>query len=368
MAVNTVKAPGGWHYINSYTAIVKASPFAAGGGFGAVAVPDQHNSPNKLGGPNGMATEPKESTVVNTATATTGNLTASDTASVNIVVGGTSGPAKFFVVDIGADDVFKYSHTGAASGNFALQSGNTDPRDVAANADGSKLWVLDKDKFVNVYLADGTPQGLWKADSLGAEPEGITLDGNDLWVADRSRKIYWYDRAAVKTTGTLKTTTTFAPSMSGNLKGIVTNGSQLWVVTEGGTDFVYRFTIGRDGSGSPTTLKQDGVWNLAVANSKPTGITLDPTGVFANELWVVDESTDAVYTYGNTLGGGRSLTLGTGTVSSSFKLASANAAPQGIADPYSWTVPADAGGADLQPPANTTAAPGPQPQTPTEPR
>ena len=32
--------------------VVKGSAFSAGGGFGGVAVPDQHNSPNTLRGPN----------------------------------------------------------------------------------------------------------------------------------------------------------------------------------------------------------------------------------------------------------------------------------------------------------------------------
>ena len=108
-------------------------------------------------------------------------------------------------------------------GDFALQAGNTDPRDIASNADGSMLWVLDKDKNVNVYEGDGTAVGLWKADGLGSEPEGITLDGNDLWMADRDRKLYWYDNAATQTSGTDSPEKIFTPSMSGNLKGIVTD-------------------------------------------------------------------------------------------------------------------------------------------------
>ena len=86
VVVDPAKAPGGWDYINSYTAVIKGSAFTAGGGFGGVAVPDQHNSPNKLGGPNGMATSPVDSTVVNTATATSGTQTATATASVDIVI------------------------------------------------------------------------------------------------------------------------------------------------------------------------------------------------------------------------------------------------------------------------------------------
>jgi hypothetical protein len=89
-------------------------------------------------------------------------------------------------------------------------------------------------------------------------------------------------------------------------------------------------------TGNPTALTQTGVWTLATANSKPTGITLDPAG--GTKLWIVDESTDTVYEYGN----GRTLTNGTGAVSSSFKLAGTNLDPQGIADPLAWAGSTDA--------------------------
>ncbi len=85
VVVDPAKAPGGWNSINSYTVVVKASTFGAAG-FGSVVVPDQHNSPNKLLGPNGMATTPKNSMVTNTATATVGTLTNTATAVVSIVV------------------------------------------------------------------------------------------------------------------------------------------------------------------------------------------------------------------------------------------------------------------------------------------
>nr|MCU0981911.1 hypothetical protein [Pirellulaceae bacterium] len=202
---------------------------------------------------------------------------------------------KFFVVDRGVDDTFKYSAAGVSFGNFALQAGNTDPRDIAASADGSRLWVVDKAKTVSVYASDGTAQGLWKADGLGKEPEGLTLDGDDLWMGDRDRKIHWYDNAAGNTSG---------------------------------TDYVYRFAIARDGVGNPTGLTKNGEWKLATDNSKPTGITLDPTGA-SQSIWIVDESSDSVYEYG----GGRSLTAGTGTMTATFRLAPGNVAPQGIADP-----------------------------------
>lgn len=336
-----------WDYVNGYSFTVKAGAFGAAG-FGGASIFDQHNSPSKLG-VNSFVPTPSGGAVTNTAVVTatlngsTSTVVAIDEATV--IVGPTAGgPAKFFVVDIGADDVFKYSDLGSAAGEFALLSANKDPRDIAANNDGSKLWVLDKAKNVYVYDASGTSLGAWKADGIGKEPEGLTLDpsvdpqtgAHDLWMASRDRKIVWYDDAASNTSGTDKNDKSFAPAMSGNLKGIVTDGTFLWAVTEGGTDYVYRFTIARDAAtGDPTGLTQSGLWKLATANSKPTGITIDPTGT-SQSIWVVDESSDTVYEYGN----GRSLTTGTGAVSSSFKLAATNLAPQGIADPLSWVITA----------------------------
>ena len=52
-----------------YQGKVSSAAFGTNG-FGSVAVPDQHNSPNKLGGPNGMATLVQNSCVTNTAVAT----------------------------------------------------------------------------------------------------------------------------------------------------------------------------------------------------------------------------------------------------------------------------------------------------------
>ncbi len=258
----------------------------------------------------------------NTATVTApGGLSDSDMSHYKVAA-----PPKFFVVDNADDLSYQYDAGGNGLGNFALS--NTDPRDVAANADGSVLWVLDKDKNVDVYTGDGTPLGQWKAYGLGAEPEGITLDGNDLWMGDRAGKLYWYDNAATRTSGTDSPEKSFALSLGGNLKGIVTDGTNLWAVTEGTSDYVYRFKIVRDWSGNPSGLNQSGAWQLPTANAKPTGITLDPSGQ-SDSLWIVDEATDTVYEYGDA----RSQTWGLGTVTAQFKLAAGNTAAQGIADP-----------------------------------
>ena len=343
MTVNSPINDPNWNDVNGYSFVIKASAFnnsALGtGAFGGVTIFDQHNSPAKTGGSNSYVPTlvPGESTNTALVTATLNGQTVVALDSATVVVGptgGGGGMAKFFVVDIGSDKTYKYSAAGTSVGDFALTSANKDARDVATNTNGSTLWVLDKSKNVHVYnTATNTQTAVWKADSLGSEPEGITLDGNHIWAASRDGKIGWYKNAANNLSGTDKSEKQFAPSMSGNLKGIVTDGTYLWVVTEGSTDYVYRFTITRDAvTGDPTGLTQSGLWTLATANSKPTGITLDPTGA-SQSLWVVDESTDTVYEYANA----RSLTSGQGVVSNSFKLAGTNLAPQGIADPLVWS-------------------------------
>jgi len=337
-----------WDKVDGYYFTISAAAFASKG-FGGVTIFDQHNSPAKVGSSNTYLPEIVAGGSTNTATVTgmagTSITRDSDTATVYIQPtgggGGTGIPIKkLFVVDSGADKTYAYKDDGSASNIFALNNANTDSRDIAANVDASQLWVLDKSKDVFVY--NGTTGALisqWTANGIG-DADGISVDGNSLWLADRSDKIYWFKGAATNASKVKDSPeATFDPKMSGTLKGIVTNGTSLWAVTEGGTDYVYRYAITRNASGDPTGLTQNGVWKLPDANSKPTGITLDPTGV-SKSLWIVDESSDSVYEYGNAVGlasnsstTANAAVLGTPTT---FKLGKGNAAPQGIADPVGF--------------------------------
>ena len=110
-----------------------------------------------------------------------------------MLIGSAALPAKFFVVDSGADKAFKYSASGTAGASFALQTGDNDPRGAAANSDGSLLWVLDKDKSVNLHNADGSAAGKWTATDLGKEPQGITVDGNDLSMVDSDARLPMFE-------------------------------------------------------------------------------------------------------------------------------------------------------------------------------
>ncbi len=72
-----------------------------------------------------------------------------------------------------------------------------------------------------------------------------------------------------------------------------------------------------------------GRWQLDPANSRPTGITIDPTG--GSKIWIVDAGTDRIYEYSGATG----CRSGGMTAAKSYALHTGlgNTNPQGIADP-----------------------------------
>jgi len=240
------------------------------------------------------------------------------------------GTRKFYTVDPGTDRIYGYTAGGGLVSANAQQSGNTDAYGITGNAAGTKLWVLDLDKTVNVYKTDGTAPRQWTATDIGATPEAIALDGNDLWMLDRTtRAIKWYQGAASNTSGTDTAEKSFIlPSTVNIAKGITTDGTTLWVVEDDSANTVFRYTIVRT-AGVPTSLTAAGSWTLNSANTTPTGITLDPTGA-SQSLWVVDSGTDTVYEYADA----RIRTSGAGFLAKTFKLTSANTNAQDIFDPF----------------------------------
>jgi hypothetical protein len=252
------------------------------------------------------------------------------TATVEAASGGVSGTAtanvvatKFFVVDNNADKAFQYQASGAFTTSNALGTGNANPRGVAANPDGSTLWVLDNDKSIYVYNSAMTLLGSWTASDLKA-PTGIAVAGSDIWISDSTTdRAYLYAGAASLTSGSVTATRSFVLGAGNtNPQDIATDGTTVWVVHSGSPDriFVYRAS---DGAAL-------GNWTIDPANATPTGLTLDLTGA-SNSLWTVDSGTDRVYEYANA----RSILSGAQTASLSFALntAGGNTSAQGIADP-----------------------------------
>ncbi len=235
-------------------------------------------------------------------------------------VGPGADGAKFFVTDPAAQAAFRYGTVGAAAGGFALAGAAADPRGVAANAAGDALWVLDgAARRVVVQSPGGAVRGSWAAGGL-QDPQDVTTDGTDVWVADAGlRQVLRYVGAAALSAGNATPAGAFAlhPD-NAHPTGLVTDGQTLWV-TDDGRDEVFVYAA------AGTLL---GRWALDPANADASGVTRDPTGA-SNDLWVVDRVDARVYRYT----GAAAVRSGTLTAADSFALSAADAHPEGIADP-----------------------------------
>jgi hypothetical protein len=230
---------------------------------------------------------------------------------------------KFYVVnDASANRTYEYDADGTSVEDYVLSSDNSAPRGAASTAAGDRMWVVDDDRKVYVYDASGALLGSWTAGSMSssATPEGIATDGTDVWIVDGSSdRVYRYAGAATRLSGSQIAADNFRLN-SGNRapKDIVTDGTSLWVVNDASTNKVFKYTV--DGS-------LLGSWTIDSANSKPTGLTIDPADV--SDIWIVDSSTDRVYQYT----GATTRISGSHSASATFALAAGNSDPQGIADP-----------------------------------
>ena len=232
-------------------------------------------------------------------------------------------PTKFYVVNDGSSDrTFEYVANGTATQDSALSSANTAPRGAVSTAAGDKVWVVDANRQVYVYDANGRLLGSWIAGTLAsnATVEGIATNGTDVWIVDaRSDRVFKYSNAAGRLSGSQNADSRFnLDSGNKNPEDIVTDGTHFWVVNDGLLDRVFKYTM----SGSLV-----GRWTIAGGGGAPTAITLDPAA--PSHLWIVDNNTDRVEQYDNALGRISS----SQAASTTFALAAGNTNPQGIADP-----------------------------------
>jgi hypothetical protein len=237
-------------------------------------------------------------------------------------------PTKFYTVDDGsANRTYEYASDGASVEDYSLTAANTAPRGAASTAAGDKVWVIDANKNVYVYNASGGLLGSWAAGGLHAQAqlEGIATNGTDIWLVDAKQdKVFKYTGAASRLSGSQSAASSFnLNSANSGPKDLVTDGVSIWVVNDGSTDKVFKYTLAGSLLGS---------WTLSTAGAtSPTGITLDPSS--PAHLWIVDNGTDRVYQYDNAV----SRTSGSQSASMSFALAAGNTNPQGIADPPAGT-------------------------------
>lgn len=132
-----------------------------------------------------------------------------------------------WVVDPSGDRVYKFTggallRTGrvAASSSFALNAANLDAKDLVT--DGTSLWVVNDTVATDrvfKYTVAGALLGSWTLSTTNPSPTGITIDPDSvsmIWTIDASTdRVYQYDTAATRITGTQEPSTSFALA-SGN--------------------------------------------------------------------------------------------------------------------------------------------------------
>ena len=239
---------------------------------------------------------------------------------------------KFFVVDGGGDDTFRYSAKRHAGQQRTAVPWEHRPRGVAIGTDSKWLWVVDKDKFV--YKYDAKTNALitsWKAkkpdgSDISDKVQGIATDGANIWLVDDDKNLVLYyvgGASFTSATADTKATSTFPLGGSydhprGIAWGLLNGTPYLWVVDDDAADKVLRYTA----NGTPA-----GSWTIGSANAKPTGITVD--SMAASDIWIVDDGVDRIFTY--TDAAARS--SGSQVATNYSSLSPCNTQPRGIADP-----------------------------------
>jgi hypothetical protein len=160
--------------------------------------------------------------VYNTAGALLGSWSAGSMANSATPEGIATDGNDIWIVDAKSDKVFRYAGAASrlsgsqnAASSFALNSGNTNPKDIVT--DGVALWTGDdgaKTDRVFKYSLTGSLVGSWTIDSANNTPTGITFDPAnvaDIWIVDSSTdRIYQYVGASDRTSGSQVAATSFA--------------------------------------------------------------------------------------------------------------------------------------------------------------
>jgi sugar lactone lactonase YvrE len=132
-----------------------------------------------------------------------------------------------WIVDAKQDRVYRYTNAASrtsgsqnAASSFSLNSGNKNPKDIVT--DGTYLWVVNDASTDKVfkYTVAGALIGSWTLTAGGGSPTGITLDPsnvNHLWVVDSGTdRVYQYDNAVSRTSGSQAASTSFALGAGNN--------------------------------------------------------------------------------------------------------------------------------------------------------
>lgn len=159
--------------------------------------------------------------VYNTSGGLLGSWTAGTLASNALVEGLATNGTDVWIVDNRTDRVYRYSNAAGrlsgsqtAASNFALNSGNTNPKGIVT--DGTHLWVVNASSTDRVfkYSLSGTLVGSWTIDTANTTPTGLTIDPSNgsqhIWIVDSGTdKVYEYADARSRTSGSQAASATF---------------------------------------------------------------------------------------------------------------------------------------------------------------
>ncbi|MFO0979248.1 MAG: hypothetical protein U0996_22760 [Planctomycetaceae bacterium] len=155
-----------------------------------------------------------------------GSWSAANLSSTAQVEGITTNGSDVWILDNKTDRVYRYNSAAntlggslSASSSFSLNSTNSNAKGLVT--DGTSIWVINDsttDKIFK-YSLSGTLLGSWTIDAANSSPTGLTIDPSNvsnIWTVDSgTRKIYQYNAAASRTSGT-QTAAASYPLAAGN--------------------------------------------------------------------------------------------------------------------------------------------------------
>jgi hypothetical protein len=151
-----------------------------------------------------------------------GSWTAGSLASNATIEGITTNGTDVWLVDARQDRVFRYANAASrlsgsqnATSSFALNSGNTSPKDLVT--DGASLWVVNDSTTDRVfkYSMTGALVGSWTIDSANKAPTGLTIDpsgtSQSIWIVDNGTdRVYEYSNSRSRNSGSQSASLSFA--------------------------------------------------------------------------------------------------------------------------------------------------------------
>ncbi|XZE17590.1 hypothetical protein SH449x_002864 [Pirellulaceae bacterium SH449] len=151
-----------------------------------------------------------------------GSWTAGSVASNATIEGITTNGTDVWLVDARQDRVYRYTNAASrlsgsqnAASNFALNSGNLNPKDIVT--DGTNIWVVNDSTTDKVfkYTMTGALVGSWTIDSANKAPTGLTIDpsgaSQSIWIVDNGTdRVYEYTNARSRNSGSQSASLSFA--------------------------------------------------------------------------------------------------------------------------------------------------------------